>query len=297
MAARWPSGKTAASRWPRNDRYGWLSGLRQDDVGHHRSEKKMARASRGCWIVVGLLAACAAAHAEERTVIPYTVATGGRVSLAVYDGQGRLVRTLATGAPRRAGSYSESWDGLDRYGYPLPAGEYTWKALATTGLRAEFITQVGQNVDPVWERATGNHEAPSSVAVDATGLYRLGATNEGAHWGVKTDLNGRHLWVNDRWAADAWVQSSLAVTLVKGRLFELMPNGDAYGYDAATGRVFTGGDTDPKPWNLDWKKEVPAGLKDDERRKSRAAESPRDLAGDLANDGLVAAYPQHDAVA
>ena len=28
----------------------------------------MARASRGCWIVVGLLAACMAAHAEERTV-------------------------------------------------------------------------------------------------------------------------------------------------------------------------------------------------------------------------------------
>jgi hypothetical protein len=176
--------------------------------------------------------------------IPYTVATEGRVSLAVYDGQGRLVRTLLTGAPRRPGSYSEPWDGLDRYGNALAAGEYTWKLLATTGLRAEFITQIGQNVNPPWEKATGNHGAPNAVAVDATGLYRVGATNEGAHWGVKTDLDGRHVWTNDRWAADPWVQNTVAVTLVNKRLFELMPNGTVYGYNAKTGRIFTNGDFD-----------------------------------------------------
>jgi len=245
-----------------------------------------------------LSALCGTTVLFAEVTISFTCAKDCRVSLAVYNKDSQLVRTLLTGAPRKAGDYTATWDGRDRYGNPLPAGEYTWKALATTGLRAEFITQVGQNVDPAWERATGNHEAPSSVAVDATGLYRLGATNEGGHWGVKTDLAGRHLWVNDRWWADPWVQSTVAVTLVKGRLFELMPNGDTYGYDAATGRLFTGGDYDPKPWNLRWQGyQAPAGARDDVARKLRAAQSPRDLAGDAANDLLVAAFPQHDAVA
>lgn len=130
--------------------------------------------------------------------IPYSVPCDGRVSFAIYNMDGQLVRTLLTGKPLPAGEHAIAWDGLDRYGYPLPAGRYTWKLLSTTGLRAQFITQVGQNVDPAWEKATGNHAAPSSAVIDATGLYHLGATNEGAHWGVKTDLSGKHLWINDR---------------------------------------------------------------------------------------------------
>lgn len=247
-------------------------------------------------VVAAVATLAGVAGAEER--IPYRVERDGRVSLAVYNASNQLVRTLLTGAPRRAGRYEETWDGLDRYGHPLPAGAYTWRMLATTGLRAEFITQVGQNVDPPWERATGNHTAPNAVAVDPSGLYRLGAENEGAHWGVKTDLEGRHLWTNDRWAADPWVQKSVAVTLVGNRLFELMPNGHVYGYDAMSGRVFTGGDFDPKPWNLRWNNfEPPAGVSEDERRKLNAAQSPHDLAGDATNGLLVASFPQHNAIA
>jgi hypothetical protein len=241
---------------------------------------------------------CFATFAHAEVSISFALPHDGRTSLAIYDRAGRMVRTLLTGKPLAKGKHQATWDGLDRYGYPLPADQYTWKLLATEGLRAEFITQVGQNVDPAWERATGNHEAPSSTAIDATGLYRVGATNEGAHWGVKTDLEGRHVWVNDRWSADPWAQGTLAVTLVKGRLFELMPNGHVYGYDARTGRLFTGGDFDPKPWNLCWERfQVPPGVRDEAARRQRAAQSPRDLAGDCANDLLVAAYPQHDAVA
>ncbi len=256
----------------------------------------MRRIARVCVFAVTVLASADRAPAGDLS-IPYAVTRDGRVSLAIYDRQGRLVRTLLTGASRGAGNYVATWDGLDRYGQPLPAGEYTWKMLATAGLRAEFLLQVGQNVDPPWEHATGNHEAPSGAAIDATGLYRVGATNEGAHWGVKTDLDGRHLWTNDRWAADPWAHGTVAVALVGGRLFELMPNGDTYGYDAATGRLFTGGDFDPKPWDLCWKFEFRAGLKDDEKRKLRMAESPSDLAGDPAGELLVAAFPQHDAIA
>ncbi|MEO8351372.1 MAG: FlgD immunoglobulin-like domain containing protein, partial [Chthoniobacteraceae bacterium] len=234
----------------------------------------------------------------EDISFPVEIPFDSRVSLAIYNQDGRMVRTLATGKPVSKGPREVTWDGLDRYGVPQPAGDYTWKLLATDGLRAEFITQVGQNVNPVWEKATGNHEAPNAVAVDTTGLYRVGATNEGAHWGVKTDLEGRHLWTNDRWAKDPFVQGTSAVTLVGERLFELLPNGHVYGYSTKTGRVFTGDDFDPKPWNKCWEGfEPPQDARDEAKRKQSMAESPRDLAGDEENGVLVAAFPQRDAVA
>ncbi|HOW64568.1 MAG TPA: PA14 domain-containing protein [Candidatus Paceibacterota bacterium] len=231
------------------------------------------------------------------TTLTYTLPKDGRVSLALYDVEGRMVRTLLTGKPLAKGQHTITWDGLDRYGHALPAGDYAWKLLETEGLRAEFITQVGQNVDPVWEKATGNHQSPNAAAIDATGLYRQGSVNEGGHWGVKTDLNGRTLWVNDRNQADPWMGGGEALTLVNGRLFELMRDGTVYGSDAASGRVFTGSDSQPRPWNLRWEGyQAPAGTSDDARRKRNIAERPHDLAGDRANGLLVAAYPQHDAV-
>ncbi len=243
------------------------------------------------WCLLGV------AQASADVEIPIEIPHAGRVSAAIYNAQGEMVRTLLTGKPLPSGQRTLTWDGLDRYGRTLPAGEYSWKLLSTPGLRAEFITQIGQNVNPPWERATGNHAAPNAVAVDATGLYRLGAENEGAHWGVKTDLEGRHLWVNDRWFADPHVQKSVAVTLVGEKLFELMPNGHLYGYNANTGRVFTTSDFEPKPWNLRWNRfEPPTAAKDDEKRKLNADQSPHDLAGDPRHGLLVAAFPQHNAV-
>ncbi len=245
-----------------------------------------------------LVLSLAAQIAAAEVTIPFSVPRDGRGSLALYDADGRMVRTLLTGKPLAKGKHTATWDGLDRYGNALPAGEYSWRLIATEGLRAEFITQVGQNVDPVWEKATGNHQPPNAAAVDATGLYRQGSVNEGGHWGVKTDLNGRTLWVNDRNQADPWMGGGEALTLVDGRLFELMRDGTVYGSDATTGRVFTGSDTQPKPWNLRWQSFVaPAGTSDDARRKRNIAERPHDLAGDAVNGLLVAAYPQHDAIA
>ena len=242
------------------------------------------------------MVAGATLHAD--VTIPYSLPSDGRVSLALYDAEGRMVRTLLTGRPLAKGQHTATWDGLDRYGNALPAGDYQWRLLATDGLRSEFITQVGQNVDPVWERATGNHQPPNAAAVDATGLYRQGSVNEGAHWGVKTDLNGRTLWVNDRNQVDPWMGGGEALTLMNGRLSELMRDGTVYGSDAATGHVFTGSDTQPKPWNLRWESFVtPAGSRDEERRRRNIEERPHDLCGDPVNGLLVAAYPQHDALA
>ena len=255
----------------------------------------MFKTATPVWALI-LLTAPVTLPGEVR--VSFAVPRDGRVSLALYDGGGRMVRTLLTGRPLARGEHTISWDGLDRYGHALPAGDYTWKLLATEGLRAEFITQVGQNTDPAWEKATGNHQSPNAAAVDATGLYRQGSVNEGGHWGVKTDLDGRTLWANNRNQADPWMGGGEALTLVNGRLFELMRDGTVYGSDAASGRVFTGSDTQPRPWNLRWQSYVaPAGTPDDARRRCSIEERPHDLADDAANVLLVAAYPRHNAIA
>jgi flagellar hook assembly protein FlgD len=70
--------------------------------------------------------------------ISFSVEKPGQVSAGVYDSQGRLVRELLHAVPMAAGKQSVIWDGLDREGKSLPAGEYEWKALQTPGLKATF---------------------------------------------------------------------------------------------------------------------------------------------------------------
>jgi hypothetical protein len=64
--------------------------------------------------------------------IPFTVPKDGRVSLAIYDKEGRIVRTLLTGKPLAKGQHSASWDGLDRYGNAPPAGDFGRRPPAIT---------------------------------------------------------------------------------------------------------------------------------------------------------------------
>lgn len=57
------------------------------------------------------------------TTIRYALARAGAVDLAVFDAQGRRVRTLASG-PRPAGPASAAWDGTSDAGAPAEPGVY-----------------------------------------------------------------------------------------------------------------------------------------------------------------------------
>jgi flagellar hook assembly protein FlgD len=56
-------------------------------------------------------------------MIHFDVATGGPVTLAVYDSGGRLVKRLASGA-MTAGPHALPWDGTDARGHGVAAGVY-----------------------------------------------------------------------------------------------------------------------------------------------------------------------------
>jgi hypothetical protein len=119
---------------------------------------------------LGILFLLSLAHvAAAAEVVPYTLSQAGLVSTAVYDAEGRLVRELLHTAPQDAGKHSLVWDGLDRDGNSLPAGDYTWKLLQTPGLKATYLMSLGSNYPPgdSWNTACGpgTHNSPFGIAV------------------------------------------------------------------------------------------------------------------------------------
>ena len=59
----------------------------------------------------------------DRTDIKYTVESPAHLRLAIYDQNGRRLRTLKNKA-HAAGSYSATWDGTDEQGRTMPEGNY-----------------------------------------------------------------------------------------------------------------------------------------------------------------------------
>jgi hypothetical protein len=66
---------------------------------------------------------------NPQTTIAFSLSTRGRVSLAIYDVNGRIVRTLAN-ETRAAGAYELTWDGRDDDGQAVASGVYFYRLVA-----------------------------------------------------------------------------------------------------------------------------------------------------------------------
>lgn len=166
-----------------------------------------------------------------------------RVSLNLYDPDGAVVRELLQAAPRSAGPNVAIWDGLDRDGVAVAAGQYSWKLLATHGLQAEFLMAPGSNYPTGpewWQVGPGTHGNPAHVEFDGTGMYVAASFTEGLETSLlKQSLDGsQRLWTRG-WpelgsgtmdlAVDGGVVYVLASGAVPAR------HGRVWRYDAATG--------------------------------------------------------------
>lgn len=63
---------------------------------------------------------------RHSTAITYHISSEDRVTLAVYDSQGRFVRTLVSGR-QAAGMYTHYWDAVDAHGVRVSAGVYFFR--------------------------------------------------------------------------------------------------------------------------------------------------------------------------
>ena len=169
--------------------------------------------------------------------IRYSLDKPGQVSLAIYNEQGQLLRTLLTGEKQPAGEQMVSWDGLDRYGNPAVPGTYQWRLLRTDGFQAEYLAAIGTNtpVDP-WHEWIGNHSPISAVLSDGKVLY-LGALAENVPCHIAVPLDGgRILWSGGIRLAHG---ASRGMDFMNGMIFDMRTSHrglcDVFAVDPATG--------------------------------------------------------------
>lgn len=176
--------------------------------------------------MVVALAAVVMADEPRTSGVPisYSIEKPGHVSAAVYDSEGQLVRELLHAVPMAADKQSLIWDGLDRDGNALPAGEYSWKLLQTPGLKATYLMSVGSNYPPGndWRTACGpgTHQAPFGIGVDQTGIYVSAHTTENIETCMlKMTLDGKQrLWTTLH--ARPW-DGALSLAVDGGEVFML----------------------------------------------------------------------------
>ncbi len=150
-------------------------------------------------------AAVPVAH-RESTVTPgvpieLTLPSDGQLSLIVVNSDGAIVRELLKAEAKKAGKVRIEWDGRDRYGDVLPAGEYQWKAILFDGMYAKFMGSVGASGRPPYRTPDGmgaiggQHGVPTSLAADAGGVYMSNGAEEGQPAMRKIDARtGKSLW-------------------------------------------------------------------------------------------------------
>ncbi|MCI0452262.1 MAG: T9SS type A sorting domain-containing protein [Candidatus Latescibacteria bacterium] len=66
---------------------------------------------------------------NPRTTIRFVLASGGHVTLSIYETEGRLVRTIVDGE-RASGPHEAQWDGRDGAGNPVGSSVYFYRLTA-----------------------------------------------------------------------------------------------------------------------------------------------------------------------
>jgi outer membrane protein assembly factor BamB len=161
----------------------------------------------------------------------------GHVSLNLRNKEGVVVRQLLTDHPFTRGSHEVKWDGLPTPyfrtpGEPLPAGDYTWEAIAHPGLKLTLRGWAATAGIP-WEAGPGtswggDHGAPSACTADAEKVYLGWAEAESGKGVVAVDLAGKVVWTIGRGTGGA--VDGLAVT--GGTLFGIGRGGTPiHGHD------------------------------------------------------------------
>lgn len=126
-------------------------------------------------------------------VIPFTLEKPANVSLGIYDGSGRLVRTLLRAKPMAAGRHTVPWDGLDRNGTPLK-GDFQWRLATSQGLQSEYLLSIGTSMrEHHWP---AQHGPLCGLAVDNERIYVTAGLSEGMPQTAAITRDGSWQWVS-----------------------------------------------------------------------------------------------------
>lgn len=139
----------------------------------------------------------AAGRAAGHVPVSFTLEKAGKVSLAICDSQGRLVRTGLGAQPFAAGEQVWAWDGLDDADRPVPAGRYTVKLLAHDGIGQKLVCDIGISGTPPHQTEdgtggwAGDYRFPQTMGIEGDHVILGTASAEAAAATICTDLEGR----------------------------------------------------------------------------------------------------------
>lgn len=137
---------------------------------------------------------------SEPLSFAYTMPRDAEVTVGVFDGKGGLLRWLTRSDFRRAGPNAEPWDGRDQDGNPLPAGEYSVKALYHDPLGTELQLSVGNPGTPPWPTPDnkgdwlGDESNVQSATTDGTWVWLASPCSEKGFSIIAVDGKGQRQW-------------------------------------------------------------------------------------------------------
>ena len=136
--------------------------------------------------------------------ITFEMPISGYVSLNLIDQNGVVVRHLLNQDAREKGPVTVQWDGLTDATYrtpgqPVPAGDYTWKAIAHPGATLSLRGWASMSGRAPWQATPndfwlGDHGVPSAVVTDGERMYLACNGAEGGRHLISTDFDGKLIW-------------------------------------------------------------------------------------------------------
>ena len=104
--------------------------------------------------------------------VTFTMEAPGLTSAGIFDGAGRLVRSLWAMRPLPAGPCARLWDGMDNMGHPAPEGAYTCKVIVNGSIYTN-VGSIGNSGKPYsTTNHIPNHIEALTVASDG-GIYAI----------------------------------------------------------------------------------------------------------------------------
>jgi len=107
---------------------------------------------------------------EGPASIAYSLPEDREVTIAIDNSEGHRVRNLIGQFPRKKGSNTDHWDGLDDQGNPVPPGAYTARVVDHLPVKLKFLNSAYNAATPPWATKNGrkfwgsNHGHPTTAA-------------------------------------------------------------------------------------------------------------------------------------
>lgn len=136
----------------------------------------------------------------------YELPREGETTIQLFDENNESVRILVAQEYRPGGINTESWDGLDKDGKPLPAGKYAWRGVVHDKIKMKYRFSVHNSGNPPYptDDNTGgwgaDHGRPTTALALEDGMILAWSSAEYG-WGIiRVDLDGQKKWGSKRTA-------------------------------------------------------------------------------------------------